>query len=101
MRSDNERLKMLTVWHIYLFLMSYAATCVLKTLRLSFRTVSPEDCIVTHLWVNLIFNRVIHLIVSKDSVVDNEIFTQLFDAYRLVNHFCVSRSTWYLPVYLT
>ena len=56
MRSDNERLKMLTVWHIYLFLMSYAATCVLKTLRLSFRTVSPEDCIVIHLWVNLIFN---------------------------------------------
>ena len=40
-----------------------AATCVLVTLRLSYQTISPERCIVTYLWVNLIFNRIIHLIV--------------------------------------
>ena len=62
--SDTERLEMLIVLHICSYpRRMIAATCVLVTLRLSYQTISPERCIVTYLWVNLIFNRIIHLII--------------------------------------
>ena len=64
MCSDTERLEMLIVLHICLFLVPYdASNMTLGDIETTVRTISPERCIVTYFWVNIIFNWIIHVIV--------------------------------------
>ena len=39
------------------------ATSVLVKLRLPYHGISPERCVMTYLWVNLIFNYIVYLMV--------------------------------------
>ena len=63
--SDTERLEMLIVLYICLSLMSYVSSNMsFGDIETSYRTISPEACIVIYLLANLIFNWIIYLIVS-------------------------------------
>ena len=53
-------------------------TWALVILRLSYRTISPERCIMTYLWVNLSFNCIIHLMVRLLDLTTNKIFHTAF-----------------------
>ena len=51
---------------------------ILVTLKVSYRTVNLEKCIVTYLWVSLIFNCIIHLLIGILKLTTNEIFNKNF-----------------------
>ena len=78
-----------TLGDVNFFCISFRFSCrmlmairVFVTLRLPYSIISLERCIVIYLWVNLIFNGIIHLMVwygvplsiFKDFLIANEIF---------------------------
>ena len=69
--SNTERLEMLINLLICLLLMSYGnSNMILDDIKTRNHTISPERCVVTYLWVNLIFNWIIHQIVcTLDSIL--------------------------------
>ena len=77
--SDTECLEMLVVLHICLFHMSNdSGDMSLVTLKVLYHTISLEKCSVTYLWVNLIFNGIIHLLIGVLNLTTNKIFHMNF-----------------------